>query len=189
MVSFSNTQTGQLVWYITGTSSGLGRRLVAVLLERGDKVVASARTPEGLAGLAPAENLRTQVLDVTAGPDVLARSAEAAVAFFGRVDVLVNNAGVGAKGILEEAGSAGLRAQFAVNVFGLLDVTAAFLPYMRKRRAGTVVLIGSRSSWSPENPTTGLYASSKAAVRALGETLAAELAPFALRVLIVEPGA
>lgn len=178
----------QLVWYITGTSSGLGARLVRILLERGDKVVATGRSLARL-DFPPHANLRLQECDVTAGPAVLKAKAAEAVAFFGRVDVVVNNAGLGFKGVLEEAGSDELRKQYDVNLFGLLDVTNAFLPYLRAQRSGTVVLMGSRTSWLPEMPTGGLYSSSKAAVRVLGECLATELAPFGIRVLITEPGA
>ncbi|EKM58137.1 uncharacterized protein PHACADRAFT_139799 [Phanerochaete carnosa HHB-10118-sp] len=181
----------QLVWYITGTSSGFGARLVRLLLERGDKVIATARLLAQL-DLPPHENLRLQQCDVTIGLAKLKEKAAEAVAFFGRVDVLVNNAGVGFKGILEEAGSEELRKQYDVNFFGQVDVTNAFLPYMRGCRSGTVILMGSRSSWFPENPTGGPYASSKAALRGtslMGETLAVELAPFNVRVLITEPGA
>ncbi|EKM58132.1 uncharacterized protein PHACADRAFT_252197 [Phanerochaete carnosa HHB-10118-sp] len=178
----------QLVWYVTGTSSGFGARLVSLLLDRGDKVIATGRSLARL-DFPPHENLRLQQCDVTIGPAKLREKAAEAVAFFGRVDVVMNNAGVVFKGILEEAGSEELRKQYDVNLFGQLDVTNAFLPYMRERRSGTIVLMGSRTGWWPENPIGGLYASSKAALRVMGETLAVELAPFNIRVLITEPGA
>jgi len=190
MVDLSSSMSGnQLVWYITGTSSGLGKRLVPILLERGDKVIATARSIDKLMGFPKSDNLRLQQLDVTDGAAIIKRKIDEAVTWFGRIDVVVNNAGIGSKTFVEEGGSEQFRRQYDVNVFGLVDVTTAVLPYMRARRSGTVVLIGSRSSWRPEVPTGGLYSSSKAAVRVLGETLNLEVAEFGIRVLIVEPGA
>ncbi|KAJ6504110.1 hypothetical protein C8R47DRAFT_1038358 [Mycena vitilis] len=179
----------QKVWLITGTSSGFGECLVKSVLARGDRVIAAARTVSKVQHLATLENIRLLELDITSGESAIKPIIAKAAEFWGRIDVLVNNAGNGAKGIVEETGSAQLRLQYETNVFGTLDVTTAVLPYMRAQRSGTIVMIGSRTSWRPENPSTGLYASSKAAIRVIGETLAVEIAQFSIRMLIVEPAA
>lgn len=177
------------VWLITGTSSGFGRRLVSIVLERGDRVVATARSLQKIEEFPQSPNLHLLELDVTSGTAVIKERVDEAANVWGRIDVLVNNAGIGLLGILEECGVDKMIKQFRPNVFGVLDVTNAALPYMRERKSGTVVIIGSRSAWRPEVTGLGAYASSKAAVQVMGETLAVELAPFNIRVLVVEPGA
>ncbi|KAJ7621262.1 hypothetical protein FB45DRAFT_928816 [Roridomyces roridus] len=184
----------QQVWLITGTSAvgGFGECLVRSVLARGDRVIATARALsqiERYLNEPHAENVRLLELDVVSGQETIKGVIARAVEFWGHIDVLVNNIGYGAKGLLEEAGSTELRRQFETNVFGTLDVTNAVLPYMRAKRSGTIVMMGSRTSWRPENPSTGIYASSKAALRCLSETLASEIAPFSIRMLIVEPAA
>ncbi|KAF9002465.1 hypothetical protein BDQ17DRAFT_1425790 [Cyathus striatus] len=182
------------VWLITGTTSGFGRRLVTSALARGDKVVATSRSLSKLEDLANSyepyvrANLRIVQLDVTEGCESIKMKVDHAAAIWGRLDVVVNNAGVGLPGLIEEGGSPYLRRQFDTNVFGLLDVTTAALPHLRAQKAGTVVIVGSRSSWRTEIMGTGHYAASKAAVRALSETLTVELSPLNIRVLLVEPG-
>ncbi|KAF8146998.1 hypothetical protein K438DRAFT_1922140 [Mycena galopus ATCC 62051] len=168
------------VWLITGASSGFGLSLVSSVLARGDRVIATSRSLEVLQHLeGTSENLRLLQLDVTAGPELLQCRIKEAVALWGTIDVLVNNAGSCHLGILEEGGSALLRKQYEVNVFGLLDVTNACLPYLRAQNKATIVIMGSRRA----------YGSSKAAVHAVAETLSVEVAPFNIRVLIVEPSA
>ncbi|KAJ6466829.1 hypothetical protein C8R45DRAFT_1020256 [Mycena sanguinolenta] len=181
--------SSQKVWLITGTSSGFGECLVKSVLARGDLVIATARTLAKIQHLTQSENVRVLELDIVSGEAAIKAIIAKAVEFWGRIDVLVNNAGHGAKGIMEESGSAQLRLQYETNVFGTLDVTTAVLPYMRARRSGTIVMIGSRTSWRPENPSTGLYGSSKAALRVISETIAAETEQFSIRMLIVEPAA
>ncbi|KAJ7086822.1 hypothetical protein B0H15DRAFT_950334 [Mycena belliarum] len=177
------------VWLVTGASGGFGTALVNAVLARGDRVIATARSLDKMRSLPETDRIRLLQLDITAGPAALKEIMAAAVAFWGRIDVLVNNAGYGAKALVEEAGSAEMRRQYETNVFGTLDVATAVLPYMRAERCGTIVMIGSRTSWRPELTCTGLYASSKAALRVFSETLASELAPFGIRMLIVEPAA
>ncbi|KAG0702630.1 hypothetical protein DFH29DRAFT_1079385 [Suillus ampliporus] len=177
------------VWLITGTSSGFGRRLVLAVLERGDRVVATARSLQKIQDFPQSPNLHLLGLDVTSGSSAIKDRVDEAAKLWGRIDVLVNNAGIGFPGILEECGADLLLRQYRTNVLGVLDVTNAALPYMRERRSGTVVIIGSRSAWRPEIRGLGGYASSKAAVHAMSETLALEVAPFNIRFLIVEPGA
>ncbi|KAJ7054123.1 hypothetical protein C8F01DRAFT_1221463 [Mycena amicta] len=182
----------QKVWLITGTSSGFGECLVKICLERGDRVIATARTLvkiEHFLESPHAENIRLLQLDIVAGEDAVKAAVAKAVEFWGYIDVLCNNAGTGAKGMLEETGSAELKSQFQSNFFGPIEVTLAVLPYMRSRRSGTIVMICSRSSWKPEQPGIGMYASSKSALRTYSETLAVEVASFSVRVLIVEPAA
>ncbi|KDQ52234.1 hypothetical protein JAAARDRAFT_485595 [Jaapia argillacea MUCL 33604] len=180
---------GRKVWFNTGTSTGFGRCLVSSVLSRGDYVVASARSLESIQDFPKSDSLRLLQLDVNDGFDAIGLKVDEAVAFWGRIDVLVNNAGTGMKALLEEGGSNHFKEQFHTNVFSALDVTNAVLPHMRPRKSGTIVMIGSRSSWNPEVPGSGAYCASKAALRAIGETLSVELAPFNIRVLIVEPGA
>ncbi|KAJ7204668.1 hypothetical protein GGX14DRAFT_459282 [Mycena pura] len=178
------------VWLITGASSGFGQSLVSSVLARGDRVIATSRSLEPIRHLeGTSENLRLLQLDVTAGEELLRRRMKDAVAAWGRLDVVVNNAGACYLGMLEEGGSALLRKQYDVNVFGLVDVTAACLPYLREQNEGTIVVIGSRSAWTAETVGLGPYGSSKAAVHAIAETLSVELAPFNIRVLLVEPSA
>ncbi|TFK70269.1 NAD(P)-binding protein [Pluteus cervinus] len=190
----NGTAVDQKVWFITGTSSGFGRRLVTIALGRGDLVIATARSQEKLEALVNSydtklrDNLRTIQLDVTEGVESITRKAEIANGFWGRIDVLVNNAGVGYPAIAEEGGSSWLRKQFETNVFGVMDVTTAVLPHLRRRRSGTVVVIGSRSAWRTDIPGSGGYAASKAAIHAITENLAVELASFNIRVLLVAPG-
>ncbi|EPQ51261.1 NAD P-binding protein [Gloeophyllum trabeum ATCC 11539] len=214
----STSESDQKVWFITGTSSGFGRRLVKLVLERGDLVIATARNLAkiqepaffDLASDAHTSSLRVLQLDIDSGVENLKEVVKEGMQFWGRIDVLVNNAAWAQQGLLEEAGSDLVRRIFQSNVFSMLDVTTAVLPYMRERRSGTIVVIGSRTSWMPENPSGGTFfglyrgicradASRKAymppqsppyeCVLAIGETLSVELASFNIRVLIVEPGA
>ncbi|KDQ53970.1 hypothetical protein JAAARDRAFT_38954 [Jaapia argillacea MUCL 33604] len=191
--SVTQVNTRHLVWLITGTSSGFGRRLVASCLNRGDSVIATARSVEKLENLrtlsSDPSRLRFLQLDVTDNFETIKARVDEAIAIWGQVDVVVNNAGIGIPSLVEESGAEGLIAQYETNVFGVAKVNSAILPHMRDRRSGTVVIIGSRSAWKPEVSGLGLYASSKAAVHAMGETLSHELAPFSVQVLIVEPGA
>ncbi|KAF8201220.1 hypothetical protein K438DRAFT_640943 [Mycena galopus ATCC 62051] len=178
-----------LVWLITGTSSGFGNCLVTSVLARGDRVIATARSLDSINHLQGNPNVRVLQLDVTAGVAAITAIVAEAATVWGRLDVVVNNAGAGYLGLLEEGGSNLLRKQFEVNFFGVMDVCAASLPHLRAQKSGTIAVIGSRSAWKPEIPGLGAYASSKAAVHALAETLTVEVAPFGVRVLLVEPGA
>jgi NAD(P)-dependent dehydrogenase (short-subunit alcohol dehydrogenase family) len=162
---------------------------VWLITERGDRVVATARSLQKIQDFPQSPNLHLLELDVTSGTTVIKERVDEAAKVWGRIDVLVNNAGIGLLGILEECGVDKMIRQFRPNVFGVLDVTNAALPYLRERKSGTIVIIGSRSAWRSEVTGLGAYASSKAAVQVMGETLAVELAPFNIRVLIVEPGA
>ncbi|THU82018.1 NAD(P)-binding protein [Dendrothele bispora CBS 962.96] len=182
----------QLVWLITGTTSGFGQRLVAAALARGDRVIATARSFEKLQEVyssTPSDNLRLLQLDIVSGLESIKQAIDIAAKFWDRIDVLVNNAGNGYLGLIEESGSKMIRQQFETNVFGTIDVTNAVLPYMRARKQGTVVVIGSRSIWRADTPGLGTYAASKAAIHALTEALSKELAPINIRVLLVAPGA
>ncbi|KAF7980838.1 hypothetical protein HWV62_36476 [Athelia sp. TMB] len=190
MTQLSIPESHHKVWFITGASSGFGRRLVLSALARGDFVIATLRSLRKVPGDLPRSNrLHLMELDVTEGPHELKLKLEDAARVWGRIDVCVNSAGVMLPALVEEAGSSQLREQFRINVFGMMDIVTAVLPHMRAQRSGTLVLIGSRSSWRPEVEGTSLYCQSKAAIRCLGETLAVELVPFGVKVLIVEPGA
>jgi NAD(P)-dependent dehydrogenase (short-subunit alcohol dehydrogenase family) len=180
---------GSKVWFVTGSSSGFGRSLVEEVIARGDRVVATARDPRALAELvarAP-ERVLALRLDVTR-PDELDAAVAAALARFGALDVLVNNAGFSIVGALEETPEAELRATMELMFFGAVAATRALLPHFRQRGAGTVVQISSIGGLSTA-PGFGAYCAAKHALEGLSECLAAEGAPFGLKVLIVEPGA
>jgi len=187
------TKPSPSVWLITGATSGFGKRIAYSSLARGDRVIATGRTKEKIEQLVSsvkpelAENLRTVLLDVTEGEDALKVKIDKAAEFWGGIDVLVSNAGFGIPGLLEEGGTKFMRRVFDTNVFGLMDVTTAALPYLRKSKDGRMVVVGSRSAWRAEIPSVGPYASSKAALRALTETLTTELSSFNIRVVLVEP--
>lgn len=177
------------VWFITGTSSGFGRELAEEALRRGERVVATARNPESLrdlVGKAPDRVLAVK-LDVTKGAEIEA-AAKAALERFGAVDVVVNNAGFSIVGAAEETSDADVRATMEPMFFGAVAVTRAFLPHMRERKTGTIVQITSVGGVVTA-PGFGTYCAAKHALEAWSEALAAEVAPFGMRVLIVEPGA
>ena len=176
------------VWFITGASRGFGRDLVAAALEAGDQVVAAARRPEVVREEHPdaGEALLAVELDVTDEAQGVA-AFDAAVERFGRVDVLVNNAGYGLFGAIEEITDVEARALFDVNVFGVLNVTRAALPALRSQGAGRVINMSSSAGFASSSGR-GLYSASKFAVEAISEALREELAPFGVHVTAVEPG-
>jgi NADP-dependent 3-hydroxy acid dehydrogenase YdfG len=177
------------VWFITGCSTGLGRALAGAVLGRGLRAVVTARDPAAVAGLVAAHGDRALALplDVTDHAQV-ADAVKAAEAAFGRIDVLVNNAGYGYLAAVEEGAEDEIRALFDANVFGLADVTRAVLPGMRARRSGHVVNVSSLGGLAAF-PATGYYHATKFAVEGLSEALAAEVAPLGVKVTIVEPAA
>ncbi|KAF8552785.1 NAD(P)-binding protein [Imleria badia] len=184
------------VWLITGTSSGFGHRLVSIVLARGDRVIATAKTLTNITHFledpeVQRSNIHCAELDISLGTEQVQKQIDVIIqeSGWGTVDVLVNNAGVSTPAFFEEGGGELMRYQYQTNVFGTLDVTTAVLPYMRKQKSGTVVMMSSRSAWKPEVKGLAFYASSKAAVHAIAETMAVELEPLGIRVLIVEPGA
>jgi len=178
----------QLVWLITGTSSGFGRDLVVGALKRGDKVIATARG-RSVSKLAELKDLGADVLelDVTAPLVNLQEIAKQAHDIHGRIDVVVNNAGYIHVGAFEEATPEETLAQFNTNVFGGLNVARAFLPYMRARKTGTIVWFGSVAGWR-DFAGVGLYCASKYCVRGISESLNAEISPLGLRSIVFEPG-
>ncbi|MDC0711391.1 oxidoreductase [Stigmatella sp. ncwal1] len=176
------------VWFVTGASSGFGRCIVEEALSRGERVVATARDPRTLDELvarAPDRVLAVR-LDVTKTHEVQSAVA-AALERFGAIDVLVNNAGYTVVGAVEETSDEELRAVFEPLFFGAVAMTRAVLPHMRERRTGTIVQLSSAAgivTWAG----VGAYCAAKHALEAMSESLAKEVEPLGVRVLIVEPG-
>jgi NAD(P)-dependent dehydrogenase (short-subunit alcohol dehydrogenase family) len=175
------------VWLITGASSGFGRSIAEAALNRGDSVVATARRVEQLADLGPDERVHRVSLDVT---DAAQREAavDRAIERFGRIDVLVNNAGRTQVGAVEETTDAELRSLFDLHFFGPAALTRAVLPHMREQGGGTIVQMSSVGGQTTA-PGFGAYSATKFALEGLTETLRDEVASFGIRTLIVEPGA
>ena len=175
-------------WFITGASTGFGRHLAEEVLKAGGNVIATARKPDQVADFEQRYPGKAKALklDVTSQSQVDA-AVNLAIAHFGRIDVLVNNAGYGLAGAIEEASEAEYLPMFETNVFGLLRVTRAFLPHLRSQRSGHILNLSSIGGLVA-TPGMGYYNSTKFAVEGLSEALAAELAPLGIHVTIVEPG-
>jgi NAD(P)-dependent dehydrogenase (short-subunit alcohol dehydrogenase family) len=174
------------VWLVTGCSTGFGRELVGAVLRHGQRVVATARNPATLEAFAGNPAVLAAALDVTK-PRQIADVVGRAEAHFGRIDVLVNNAGYGYIAAIEEGEDEEVRTLFETNVFGLVAMTRAVLPGMRQRGRGHVVNISSIGGLIG-NPGSGYYAATKFAVEGLSEALAKECAPLGIKVTIIEPG-
>jgi NAD(P)-dependent dehydrogenase (short-subunit alcohol dehydrogenase family) len=177
------------VWFITGASRGLGRVWADAALKRGDKVAATARTLESIADLKGTygESVLTLEVDVTR-PEQVKTAVQAAHDHFGRLDVVLNNAGYPLIGTIEEASADDVRALYETNIFGTLSVIQAALPLLRKQGSGHIIGISSTLG-HVTLPLIGYYCSSKWAFEAIHESLAMEIKPFGIRVTIVEPGA
>jgi NAD(P)-dependent dehydrogenase (short-subunit alcohol dehydrogenase family) len=177
-----------LVWFITGTSQGFGRELVRAALDRGDSVIATSRNPQAVTAAFPkaGDRLLTVSLDLRDAAQIAAVVAQS-IARFQRIDVLVNNAGYGLTGAVEEASDAEILNVYETNVFGLLRLTRAVLPQMREQKSGHVVNLSSIGGLVGL-PGWGIYNSTKFAVEGLSEALAVEAAPLGIGVTIVEPG-
>ena len=176
------------VWLITGCSTGFGRELSRLVLERGWRAVITARDPSTLADLTEGHGdrvlaLQLDVTDRKQIADVVAKST----AHFGRIDALVNNAGYGYLAAIEEGEDDAVRAMFETNVFGLVDMTKAVLPLMRAQKSGLIVNISSIGGIT-SFAATGYYHGTKYAVEGISESLATEVKPLGIDVLLVEPG-
>ncbi|MBI3884919.1 MAG: SDR family NAD(P)-dependent oxidoreductase [Opitutae bacterium] len=176
------------IWFITGVSSGLGRCLAEAVAARDDIAVGTLRQAAQLAAfdaLAPGRTIGVQ-LDVNEHP-LVEGVVSGIIARYHRIDVLVNNAGYGLLGAIEEASDAEARAQMETNFFGALAVTRAVLPHLRRQRSGHILQISSIAGLAAA-PGLGLYNASKFALEGFSEALAREVAPLGIRVTLVEPG-
>lgn len=175
-------------WFITGTSRGFGREWARAALERGDSVAATARDPSSLADLVErhGERVLPVALDVTdreADFEAVARAHE----HFGRLDVVVNNAGYGQFGMVEELSEEEARAQIETNLFGALWVTQAALPFLREQGTGHIIQVSSIGGISAF-PGIGMYHASKWALEGISQSLAQEVSAFGIKVTVIEPG-
>jgi NAD(P)-dependent dehydrogenase (short-subunit alcohol dehydrogenase family) len=184
----TNTDTRGRVWFVTGASSGFGRSISQAVLDHGDRLAATSRFIESIESFADADRnvLLPLRLDVT-DPEAVRKAVDEAATHFGRLDVVVNNAGFGYVGAVEELGDEDLRQQLDVNLYGVINVTRAALPQMRKQRSGHLVQMSSL------NGIEGLagaayYTASKFAIEGFSESLADEVAHLGIKVTIVEPG-
>ena len=176
------------VWFVTGSSRGFGRQFVEAALSRGDKVAATARNTQSLDDLVAAHGdaVLPLALDVT-DKAAVTESVQRAHEYFGRLDVVVNNAGYGLFGAVEELGEKDIRDQFETNLFGALWVTQAVLPYLRRQGSGHIIQISSIGGVATY-PNVGGYHASKWALEGLSDALAQEVAGFGIKVTLVEPG-
>ncbi|MBA3888028.1 MAG: SDR family NAD(P)-dependent oxidoreductase [Acidobacteria bacterium] len=183
-----NADQAGRVWFITGTSTGFGRSLAEAVLEHGDRLIATARDTSTIDDLARAHPERARVLELDVTDRQRVHSVvEEAPSEFGRLDVVVNNAGYGLRGALEELPEEEMRAQFETNVFGVLNVTRAALPHLRRQRSGHIVQMSSVGG-VVSTVGGGIYAGTKFAVEGVSEALAKEVAHLGIKVTLVEPG-
>ena len=177
------------IWFITGASRGLGRVWAEAALLRGDKVAATARDRASVADLQArfGDAALPLELDVT-NPEQVQSAVHQAHSHFGRLDVVVNNAGYSLVGTVEEADEAAVRALFDANFFGSLRVIQAVLPLLRQQNGGHILGVSSSLGIVPA-PLIGFYCASKAAIESLHESLAPEVKPFGIKVTLLEPGA
>jgi NAD(P)-dependent dehydrogenase (short-subunit alcohol dehydrogenase family) len=181
------TNDKQRVWLITGASRGFGAEIARAALAAGDLVAATARDPRRISeDLGPAGSLLRVALDVTSETSISAAVAQT-LTRFGRIDVLVNNAGYGIIGAVEETPGDEVRKIYETNVFGLLAVTRAVLPQLRKQRSGRIFNLSSVGGFR-SGPGFGVYCSTKFAVEGISEALHGELAPLGIGVTVIEPG-
>jgi NAD(P)-dependent dehydrogenase (short-subunit alcohol dehydrogenase family) len=170
-------------WFITGASRGFGALIKEAALAN-DVVIATARDPSYIADHPRLLKLPLDVTNEAQARDAVARGIEK----FGRIDVLVNNAGYGLLGAVEEASAVETERVFATNVFGLLNVTRAVLPYMRSQRSGHIINMSSVGGYAAAYPGWGIYCATKFAVEGISEALSVELAPLGIHTTVVEPG-
>jgi NAD(P)-dependent dehydrogenase (short-subunit alcohol dehydrogenase family) len=183
----NETPAGKKVWFITGAGRGMGTDIAKAALAAGHAVVATGRNPERVSqAIGPSKDLLAVKLDVTDPADATAAIA-AAVERFGRIDVLVNNAGNFYAGFFEEISPEDFRTQIETTMFGPMNVTRAALPVLRAQRSGLLVTISSTAGIAGGEFLTA-YAASKFGVEGWAESLAPEVAPFGIRTMIVEPG-
>ncbi|GAB3947360.1 SDR family NAD(P)-dependent oxidoreductase [Kribbella albertanoniae] len=178
------------VWLITGSSRGLGRALAEAVLAAGDRVVATARTPEQLADLVTkyGDQVRAVALDVT-DPAAAQAAVQTAVDEFGGLDVVANNAGYANSAPIEETPDDDFRAQVETNLFGVVNVTKAALPVFREQKSGHFLQFSSIGGRVGGTPGMGAYQTAKFAVEGFSEVLNNEVKPFGVKVTIIEPGA
>jgi len=180
--------SNQKVWFITGASKGLGLSLAKRLLNEGEKVVATSRNLEELKkAVGEHENFLPLILNLTDEKNV-GEGVEKAVGHFGKIDVVVNNAGYGLTGALEELSDDEARKNFDINVFGSLNVIRKVLPYLRKQKSGHIFNIASIGGFTGAFPGFGIYCATKFAVHGFSESLGAEVKDFGINVTVVSPG-
>ncbi len=172
---------------ITGSSTGIGKAAVDYFVSKGWNVAATMRTPEKAQDFVKADNLRLYALDVT-DTSSIRKAIDQTIIDFGKIDVIVNNAGYGAVGIFEKATPEEIQKQFDTNVFGVMNVIREILPYFRKKKNGTIINITSMGGLITF-PLYSLYHGTKWALEGFGESLQFELRPFNIKVKNVEPGA
>lgn len=183
----SNAGTGR-VWFITGCSSGMGRSLAEALARTGDRAIITARNPsqlDAIVSMAP-ERLHALAIDI-ADPASVREAVGKGMAAFGRIDVLVNNAGIGLVGALEECTLDEIQNVFKTNVFGTMSVIKEVLPHMRRQGSGVILGMTSVLGFQAV-PAVGIYSASKCALEGMLEALAGEVAPFGIKVTILQPG-
>ncbi|MBD1848245.1 SDR family NAD(P)-dependent oxidoreductase [Cyanobacteria bacterium FACHB-63] len=176
----------QKTWFITGASRGIGAEIAKAVLAAGDQLVATARRKTDLHQFESNPNVLTLSLDITDEAQVQAAVA-AGLERFGQIDVLVNNAGFGILGGVEETSAQEVERVYRTNVFGLLNMTRAVLPSMRQRRSGHIINLSSIGGYR-STPGWGIYSSTKFAVEGITEALHDELAPLGIHATVVEPG-
>lgn len=182
-------QENREAWFVTGASKGLGLALAKKLLERGRRVAATSRGERGLVEAVGKRSERFLPLEVNLSDEQSTSAAiRETVAAFGEIGVVVNNAGYGQLGTLEELSDREARANFEVNVFGALNVIRAAMPVLRRQRAGRIFNISSVGGYTANFPGGGIYCATKFALAALTESLAAEAKSFGIRATIVYPG-
>ena len=185
MTNSNSALTEKPVWFITGCSTGFGREMANHLLQSGYRTVVTARNPDDLRDLAKNGNALVLKLDVTDQGQIV-DAVRAAESKFGRIDVLMNNAGIGYFAAIEESEDDQVRRMFDINVFGLGQMISAVLPGMRKRRAGLIINVSSLAGLR-SFPALGYYNATKYAVEGLSEALWQEVEPLGIKVMVVEP--
>ena len=177
------------VWFVTGASKGLGLALVKKLLNEGYKVAATSRNLSDLTKAVDSQNEQFLPLAVNlTSEDSVQEAVELTVKTFGKIDVIVNNAGYGLLGGIEELTDREARDNFEVNVFGSLNVIRKALPYLRAQKSGHILNVSSIGGFTGAFAGGGIYCATKFAVNGFSETLSAEVAPFGIKVTIVQPG-